>query len=139
MEHCFRFLKQHRRLLGGILVCLAAFFVFACVWLTQVRGNGEKSQSWMINNQFSEYALIEDTVTQDFICDRDLLYLGFPFKVQTVNDQRPTGTLELTLTNLDTGEVLATSQGDIGNILDTTEAYYTTLGLSPGVELSQAV
>ena len=41
-----------------------------------------------------------------------------------------------TLTDLDTGEVLATSEGDMSNILDTTEAYYTTLGLSQPVELT---
>lgn len=136
MEQCFTLLKRHRRLLGGILVCITAFFVFACVWLTEIRGNGEKSRSWMINDQFSEYALIDDTVTQDFICDRDLLYMGFPFKVQKAGDEGPQGILELTLTNLETGEVLATSQGDMSNILDTTEAYYTTLGLSQPVELS---
>ena len=136
MEQCFTLLKRHRRLLGGILVCMLAFFAFACVWLTQIRGNGEKSRSWMINDQFSEYALIDDTVSQDFTCDRDLLYMGFAFKVQKVNDEGPQGVLELTLTDLNTGEVLATSQGDMSNILDTTEAYYTTLGLSSPVELS---
>ena len=131
-------IKRHRRLLGGAVLLAVAFFIFACVWLTQVRGNGEKSRSWMINDQFSEFALIDDTVTQDFVCDRDLLYMGFAFKVQKAGDEGPTGVLELTLTDLDTGEVLATSEGDMSNILDTTEAYYTTLGLSQPVELTEA-
>lgn len=136
MEKLLTQLKTHRRLLGGAALLAVAFFIFACIWLTQVRGNGEKSRSWMINDQFSEFALIDDTVTQDFVCDRDLLYMGFAFKVQTAGDEGPAGVLELTLTDLDTGEVLATSEGDMSNILDTTEAYYTTLGLSQPVELT---
>ncbi len=136
MEKLLTQLKTHRRLLGGAALLAVAFFIFACIWLTQVRGNGEKSRSWMINDQFSEFALIDDTVTQDFVCDRDLLYMGFAFKVQKAGDEGPAGVLELTLTDLDTGEVLATSEGDMSNILDTTEAYYTTLGLSQPVELT---
>lgn len=136
MEKLLTQLKMHRRLLGGAALLAVAFFIFACIWLTQVRGNGEKSRSWMINDQFSEFALIDDTLTQDFVCDRDLLYMGFAFKVQKVGDEGPAGVLELTLTDLDTGEVLATSEGDMSNILDTTEAYYTTLGLSQPVELT---
>lgn len=136
MEKLLTQLKTHRRLLGGAALLAVTFFIFACIWLTQVRGNGEKSRSWMINDQFSEFALIDDTVTQDFVCDRDLLYMGFAFKVQTAGDEGPAGVLELTLTDLDTGEVLATSEGDMSNILDTTEAYYTTLGLSQPVELT---
>lgn len=136
MEKVLTQLKTHRRLLGGAALLAVAFFIFACIWLTQVRGNGEKSRSWMINDQFSEFALIDDTVTQDFVCDRDLLYMGFAFKVQKAGDEGPAGVLELTLTDLDTGEVLATSEGDMSNILDTTEAYYTTLGLSQPVELT---
>ena len=136
MEKLLTQLKTHRRLLGGAALLAVAFFIFACIWLTQVRGNGEKSRSWMINDQFSEFALIDDTVTQDFVCDRDLLYMGFAFKVQKAGDEGPAGVLALTLTDLDTGEVLATSEGDMSNILDTTEAYYTTLGLSQPVELT---
>lgn len=136
MEKLLTQLKTHRRLLGGAALLAVAFFIFACIWLTQVRGNGEKSRRWMINDQFSEFALIDDTVTQDFVCDRDLLYMGFAFKVQKAGDEGPAGVLELTLTDLDTGEVLATSEGDMSNILDTTEAYYTTLGLSQPVELT---
>lgn len=138
MEKLLTQIKRHRRLLGGAVLLAVAFFIFACVWLTQVRGNGEKSRSWMINDQFSEFALIDDTVTQDFVCDRDLLYMGFAFKVQKAGDEGPAGVLELILTDLDTGEVLATSEGDMSNILDTTEAYYTTLGLSRPVELTEA-
>ena len=138
MEKLLTQIKRHRRLLGGAVLLAVAFFIFACVWLTHVRGNGEKSRSWMINDQFSEFALIDDTVTQDFVCDRDLLYMGFAFKVQKAGDEGPAGVLELTLTDLDTGEVLATSEGDMSNILDTTEAYYTTLGLSRPVELTEA-
>lgn len=136
MEKLLTQLTTHRRLLGGAALLAVTFFIFACIWLTQVRGNGEKSRSWMINDQFSEFALIDDTVTQDFVCDRDLLYMGFAFKVQKAGDEGPAGVLELTLTDLDTGEVLATSEGDMSNILDTTEAYYTTLGLSQPVELT---
>ena len=138
MEKLLTQIKRHRRLLGGAVLLAVAFFIFACVWLTQVRGNGEKSRSWMINDQFSEFALIDDTVTQDFVCDRDLLYMGFAFKVQKAGDEGPAGVQEPTPTDLDTGEVLATSEGDMSNILDTTEAYYTTLGLSQPVELTEA-
>ena len=138
MQKLLNFFDRHRRLLSGAAILLASFFVFACVWLTQIRGNGQKSRSWMINDQFSEFALIEDTVTQDFVCDRDLFHIGFPFKVQKSGNTPLRGTLDLTLTDLDSGEVLATSQGDMSNILDTSEAYYTTLGLSQPVELSQA-
>ena len=53
MEKLLTQIKRHRRLLGGAVLLAVAFFIFACVWLTQVRGNGEKSRSWMINDQFS--------------------------------------------------------------------------------------
>lgn len=127
-------LKKHRRILLTAGACLAAVFVFGAVWFTCIRGQGEKSSSWAINDQFHSYAPIETELVQEFSCDRDLYALSFVLAALDA-ETPPEGTLELLLENADTGEVLARSEGELRYIYNGWEAYYTTLGLDRPVEL----
>lgn len=135
MEKLTAQLKKHRRLLLCALVCLTAFCVFAAVWLTHIRGQGDKSSGWAINDQFHSYLPLETRLTQQFTCDRDLLALSVVLAAQDP-DTPPEGTLELELTNPDTGEVLARSTGELRYIYNGYDGYYTTLGLDAPVELA---
>lgn len=130
-------LKKHRRILLCVLACLAAFCVFAAVWLTSIRGQGEKSLGWAINDQFHSYVPVEQQLVQEFTCDRDLYALSFVLAAQDVQTP-PEGTLDLVLEDMDTGEVLARSQGELRYIYNGWDAYYTTLGLDAPVELPSA-
>lgn len=130
-------LKQHRRILLCVLACLAAFSVFALIWLTNIRGQGEKSSGWAINDQFHSYVPVEQQLVQEFTCDRDLYALSFVLAAQDVQTP-PEGALDLVLEDVDTGEVLARSQGELRYIYNGWDAYYTTLGLDPPVELPSA-
>lgn len=134
MERFTAQLKKHRRPLLCALVCLAAFCVFAAVWLTSIRGQGEKSSGWAINDQFHSYAPVETGLVQEFACDRDLYALSFVLAA-TDPQTPPEGTLELLLENMDTGEVLARSTGEMRYIYNGWDAYYTTLGLDTLVEI----
>ena len=130
-------LKQHRRILLCVLACLAAFSVFALIWLTNIRGQGEKSSGWAINDQFHSYVPVEQQLVQEFTCDRDLYALSFVLAAQDVQTP-PEGALDLVLEDVDTGEVLARSQGELRYIYNGWDAYYTTLGLDAPVELPSA-
>ena len=54
--------------LTGALLCFFLFAVFAAVWLTHIRGQGDKSSSWAINDQFHSFATIEEKMEQRFSC-----------------------------------------------------------------------
>ena len=69
-----------------------------------------------------------DSVSQTFSTDSDLLALAFVF---TVPGEQPSGTLELTLADADTGETLAASTGEMAYIVP---GQYTGLGLDRTVE-----
>lgn len=125
--------EQHRPTLVAALtalVCVAALFA---VWLTEVRPNLTKAQSVKVNDVYDTVSEpLEDgaSAVQTFALDDDLLAMAFVFAIP---GEQPTGTLDLTLTDADTGEVLATSTGEMGNILPD---QYTGLGLDravPGV------
>ncbi len=133
MQRVLSFLKTHRRALACVLFCLFLFAVFAAVWLTHIRGQGEKSSSWAINDQFHSFVTIEQRMEQRFSCDRDLLALSLVLAAAD-EDTPPEGELELVLTDGDTGEELARSTGDMRYIYNGWEAYYTTLGLDRFVE-----
>ena len=133
MQRVLSFLKTHRRALACVLFCLFLFAVFAAVWLTHIRGQGEKSSSWAINDQFHSFIAIEQQMEQRFSCDRDLLAVSLVLAAAD-EDTPPEGELELVLTDGDTGEELARSTGDMRYIYNGWEAYYTTLGLDRFVE-----
>ena len=133
MQNVLTFFKTHRRALAGALLCFFLFAVFAAVWLTHIRGQGDKSSSWAINDQFHSFAAIEEKMEQRFSCDRDLLALSLVLAAEdTVTP--PEGELELILTDSATGEELARSTGDMRYIYNGWDAYYTTLGLDRFVE-----
>ena len=133
MQKVLKFCKDHRRALAGAVLVFFLFAVFAAVWLTHIRGQGEKSSSWAINDQFHSFAAIEEKMEQRFTCDRDLLALSLVLAAEDV-DTPPEGELELILTDSATGEELARSTGDMRYIYNGWEAYYTTLGLDRFVE-----
>lgn len=133
MQNVLTFFKTHRRALTGALLCFFLFAVFAAVWLTHIRGQGDKSSSWAINDQFHSFATIEEKIEQRFSCDRDLLALSLVLAAEDT-ETPPEGELELILTDSATGEELARSTGDMRYIYNGWEAYYTTLGLDRFVE-----
>ena len=133
MQNVLTFFKTHRRALTGALLCFFLFAVFAAVWLTHIRGQGDKSSSWAINDQFHSFAAIEEKMEQRFSCDRDLLALSLVLAAEDT-ETPPEGELELILTDSATGEELARSVGDMRYIYNGWEAYYTTLGLDRFVE-----
>lgn len=133
MRNVLTFFKTHRRALTGALLCFFLFAVFAAVWLTHIRGRGDKSSSWAINDQFHSFVAIEEKLEQRFSCDRDLLALSLVLAAENT-ETPPEGELELILTDSATGEELARSVGDMRYIYNGWEAYYTTLGLDRFVE-----
>ena len=133
MQNVLTFFKTHRRALTGAPLCFFLFAVFAAVWLTHIRGQGDKSSSWAINDQFHSFATIEEKMEQRFSCDRDLLALSLVLAAEDT-ETPPEGELELILTDSATGEELARSTGDMRYIYNGWDAYYTTLGLDRFVE-----
>ena len=133
MQNVLTFFKTHRRALTGALLCFFLFAVFAAVWLTHIRGQGDKSSSWAINDQFHSFAAIEEKMEQRFSCNRDLLALSLVLAAEDT-ETPPEGELELILTDSATGEELARSTGDMRYIYNGWDAYYTTLGLDRFVE-----
>lgn len=113
--------------LGALLLCLA---VAAGLWLAVVRGNTQKSLSQKISDDYTLMsAPIEEgqSVSQTFTYEEDLLAVAVVFGT---SGEQPAGTLNVTLTDADTGEVLATSWGDMSLIVP---GQYTGLGLDKAV------
>lgn len=138
MEKIKHFFKQHKRGFQCAFVCALAFCVFAAVWFTHIRGQGDKSLSWAINDQYHEFLPVEEQVRQEFFCGRDLLALSVV--VAPVDPEHPAkGDLELVLSDLDTGKELARSTGDLRYILNGQDGYYTTLGLDKMVEMDYSL
>ena len=119
-----------QELLPAVLAAGLCFVVVCLVWLAAVRPNAGKSLSQKLSDDYtaSTAALADgQSVTQTFLFDEDLLAMGFVFSIPA---EQPTGELALTLADADTGEILATSTGEMGNILP---GQYTGLGLSAPV------
>lgn len=115
--------KQHRHTLAALAAAAVCFAVFVLAWYTAVRGQGSKALSARISDDYSAYTTVEQSVSQTFAFDDDLIAMAFVFGVE---GEQPAGTLELTLTDAATGEVLAQSTGDMAAILP---GQYTGLGL----------
>lgn len=115
--------KQHRHTLAALAAAAVCFAVFVLAWYTAVRGQGSKALSARISDDYSAYTTVEQSVSQTFAFDDDLIAMAFVFGVE---GEQPAGTLELTLTDASTGEVLAQSTGDMAAILP---GQYTGLGL----------
>ena len=121
--------KKWIPLLAALLCLGFCLCLFGGVWLLKVRPAQSKSTSVRISDDYSLYTeMVEDSLTETFACDEDLYALAFVFGVSQV---QPQGELLLTLTDAQTGEVLAQSRGEMGNILP---GQYTGLGLDRPVE-----
>ena len=123
--------EKHKHTLVALAAAAVCFAVFALAWYTAVRGQGGKALSARISDDYTAYTTVEQSVSQTFAFDDDLIAMAFVFGVE---GEQPAGTLELTLTDAATGEVLAQSAGDMAAILP---GQYTGLGLNrtvPGGE-----
>ena len=122
-------LKKHLPLLASLLCLGFCLCVFGGVWLLKVRPAQSKSTSVRVSDDYSLYTEnLEDSLTQTFSCSEDLYALAFVFGVTEV---QPQGEILLTLADAQTGEVLAQSRGEMGNILP---GQYSGLGLDRVVE-----
>lgn len=123
-------LQKHRHTLLAMAAAGACLVVLLAVWLTVVRPQTGKSLSAYVNDNYTvSTALAEgQTAAQSFTFDESPLALGFVFGI---DGEQPQGTLELTLRDAGSGEVLAQSTGEMGLILP---GQYTVLGLDRTVE-----
>ncbi len=121
------FCKKHRHTLVALGAAAVCFAVFLLCWFVSIRGLGSKALSDKLSDDYSAYLPMEGSVSQSFVFDDDLLAMAFVFGVE---GEQPSGTLDLVLTDADTGEVLAQSQGVMENILP---GQYTGLGLDTTV------
>lgn len=125
-----KFYQEHSPTVLALVALLLCLAVAAGVWLAVVRGNTQKSLSQKISDDYtlmSEPIQPGQSVSQTFSFDEDLLAVAVVFG--TAGEQ-PAGTLNVTLTDADTGEVLATSWGDMSLIVP---GQYTGLGLDTPV------
>lgn len=123
--------KQHKATLLALLAAAVFLAAAALVWLASVRPNAGKSQSEKICDDYNvtgEPLADGESISQTFSTDSDLLALAFVFSVP---GKQPQGELALTLADAETGEVLAASTGEMGNIVP---GQYISLGLDPAVE-----
>ena len=92
----------------GTLAVLLALSVL--VWLAIVRPQLGKGRSESISDDYSASTILQDgqTASQTFTFDNDLLAIGMEFYLP---GGQPSGTLELVLSDADTGEELARSTG----------------------------
>lgn len=124
------FCRDHRPALLAGAAALACLLAAGLVWLALVRPQTGKSLSQKISDDYplmSEPIADGQSATQTFSFDEDLLAVALVFGIE--GDQ-PQGTLEVTLSDAATGEVLATSWGDMSLILP---GQYTGLGLDAPV------
>lgn len=121
------FYHKHRHTIVALGAAAVCFAVFLLCWFVSIRGLGTKALSQKLSDDYSAYYPVEGSVSQSFVFDDDLLAMAFVFGVE---GEQPTGTLDLVLTDADTGEVLAQSQGVMANILP---GQYTGLGLDTAV------
>lgn len=125
-----KFYRDHRATVLAVAAALLCLAVAAGLWLALVRGQTGKSLSQKISDDYTLMSgPIEDgqSVSQTFSYEEDLLAVAMVFGI---SGEQPTGTLEVTLTDADTGEVLATSWGDMSLIVP---GQYTGLGLDTAV------
>lgn len=121
------FFQKHRHTLVALGAAAVCFAVFLLCWFVSIRGLGTKALSSKVSDDYSVYLPMEDSVSQSFVFDEDLLAMAFVFGIE---GEQPSGTIDLVLTDADTGEVLAQSQGVMDNILP---GQYTGLGLDTAV------
>lgn len=119
-------LNRHRSTLLAALAAALCLAAAVLIWLAEVRPNAAKSLSEKLCDSYTVTgAPLADgeSVSQTFSTDSDLLAMAFVFAIP---GEQPQGELALTLADAATGEVLAASTGEMGNILP---GQYTGLGL----------
>ena len=121
------FYQKHRHTIVALGAAAVCFAVFLLCWFVSIRGLGSKALSEKLSDDYSVYYPVEGSISQSFVFDNDLLAVAFVFGVE---GEQPTGTIDLVLTDADTGEVLAQSQGVMENIIS---GQYTGLGLDTAV------
>lgn len=126
MKQLQTLLNKHKAALLGLLAAGLCLVLALLIWLAMVRPNLGKSLAYKVSDDYSAagQALEEgQSASQTFTFSEDLVAMLFVFSVE---GEQPTGDLELTLSDADTGEVLAVSTGNMANIVP---GQYTGLGL----------
>lgn len=120
---------NHRPLLAALLTLAVLLAATAAIWLAVVRPQLGKGRTETLCDDFNQSELLHpgDSAAQVFTYDKDLYTIGLEFYLPGAN---PQGTLEVVLSDADTGEELARSSGVMQNIIPD---QYTTLGLTPAV------
>ena len=128
-----QFFAAHRRSLGCAALALCLLVAALVLWWVEVLPAQTKGVSVKLNDQYTAYTdPIEESVSQTFSTEQPLYTLGFVFGL---SGEQPQGELTLTLTNAATGELLASSTGDMSAILP---GQYTVLGLDAPVPAGAA-
>lgn len=119
----------HKPLLYALGTLAALLALSVLVWLALVRPQLGKGRSESISDDYSASTILQDgqTASQTFTFDNDLLAIGMEFYLP---GGQPSGTLELVLSDADTGEELARSTGVMEYIVPD---QYTVLGLDQAV------
>ena len=120
--------KKQPPLLAAAVTLAVLLAAVVLVWLAAVRPNLGKGRSEIITD-FLRAELIHDgeMAEQVFTYDKDMLAIGLEFYLPGA---QPSGTLDVTLYDADTGEELSHSTGAMDYIVPD---QYTTLGLDPAV------
>ena len=133
MQKLTAFWQKYRRALLCALLAAVMLLVFFCVWWVQVLPAHTKSISHRLSDDYTTSTpLVETSVRQTFSTDEAIYGLAVVFGI---NGEQPQGELLVSLRNADTGEVLARSTGQMGNILP---GQYVGLGLDTPVPAGAA-
>ncbi|MDY5605043.1 DUF2142 domain-containing protein [Gemmiger sp.] len=121
--------QNHRPLLAALVTLVVLLAATAAIWLAVVRPQLGKGRTETLCDDFNQSELLHpgDSAAQVFTYDKDLYTIGLEFYLPGAN---PQGTLEVVLSDADTGEELARSTGVMQNIIPD---QYTTLGLDTAV------
>ena len=124
MDKIFSLMQRFRRILICLCLGLICFMVSCAVYFSAVRPYAGKCYSVKISDDYPNFAVIEQQVSQTFTTSFDVMNLTFMFQIP---GEQPKGELAVELYDTATGELLATSTGVMDHILN---GQYTGLGLS---------
>lgn len=120
--------QKHTPLIAALAALLVLLAGVVLIWLAEVRPQATKGRSEIITD-FLRAELVHDgeTAEQVFTYDKDILTIGLEFYLP---GEQPSGELDVTLYDADTGEELSRSVGVMDYIVPD---QYTTLGFDPAV------
>ena len=133
MQKLSAFWQKYRRALLCAGLAAGLLLVFFAVWWVKVLPAHTKSISCKLSDNYTASTpLVETSLSQTFSTDQPVYGLALVFGI---SGDQPQGDLLLSLRNADTGEVLARSTGQMGNIIP---GQYIGLGLDTPVPAGAA-